>query len=159
MKKLVHTDIKKRWCEIMGFIIAMISGALMSVQGVWNTQVTKVTGLKVSNLWVQLTAFVCSLIVWVVMGRDEIGTLTKVEPRYMLAGGILGAGITWTVIKSMESLGPAQAVLIIVVSQIIVAYGIELLGLFQVEKVVFEWRKVLGMGVTLLGLWIFTRSP
>lgn len=143
----------------MGFIIAMISGALMSVQGVWNTQVTKVTGLKVSNLWVQLTAFVCSLIVWVVMGRDEIGTLTKVEPRYMLAGGILGAGITWTVIKSMESLGPAQAVLIIVVSQIIVAYGIELLGLFQVEKVVFEWRKVLGMGVTLLGLWIFTRSP
>ncbi|MFI3208838.1 MAG: DMT family transporter [Eubacteriales bacterium] len=142
----------------MGFIIAMVSGALMSIQGVWNTQVTKETGLWVSNMWVQFTAFLFCAIVWVVMGRDEIATLVKVEPRYMLAGGVLGAGITWTVIKSMEALGPAKAVLLIVITQIIIAYGIELLGLFQVEKAAFEWRKVIGIGIALLGLWIFHGS-
>ena len=34
-----------------GFLIALLSGALMSVQGVFNTQVTKTTGLWVSNVW------------------------------------------------------------------------------------------------------------
>ena len=40
-----------------GFFTALISGALMSIQGVFNTEVTKTTGLCVGNAWVQLTAF------------------------------------------------------------------------------------------------------
>lgn len=140
----------------MGMIIAIISGALMSIQGVWNTQVTKETGIMVSNMWVQLTALIAGVLVWAVMGREQISTILKVEPRYMLAGGILGAGITFTVIKSMEALGPAKAVLLIVISQIIVAYVIELMGLFQVDKEPFEWRKVIGVGIALVGLWIFS---
>lgn len=47
-----------------GFIIALISGALMSVQGVFNTQVTKTAGMWVSNMWVQFSAFIVCLIVW-----------------------------------------------------------------------------------------------
>ena len=58
----------------------------------------------------------------------------KVEPKYLLLGGVIGAGITWTVIKSMEQLGPAKAALLIVFSQLIIAYLIELFGLFGVEK-------------------------
>lgn len=142
----------------MGFVIAMISGALMSIQGVLNTQVTKETGLWVANMWVQLTAFIACIAVWGVMGRDQITTLAKVEPRYMLLGGILGAGITWTVIKSMESLGPAKAVLMIVITQIVVAYVIEVFGIFQVERVGFEWRKVIGIGIAILGMWIFHKD-
>ena len=34
---------------MIGFFIALVSGALMSVQGVFNTQVTKTTGMWVSN--------------------------------------------------------------------------------------------------------------
>ena len=45
-----------------GFIVALISGALMSIQGVFNTEVTKQTSLWVSTGWVQLSAFaVCVL--------------------------------------------------------------------------------------------------
>lgn len=43
-----------------GFLIALLSGALMSVQGVFNAQVTKTTGIWVSNGWVQLSAFFCA---------------------------------------------------------------------------------------------------
>ncbi len=55
----------------------------------------------------------------------------------------------------MDSLGPAQAVLLIVVSQIIVAYLIEVFGLFGVEKVPFEWKKVVGALVSIAGIFIF----
>ena len=42
---------------MIGIWIAILSGTLMSIQGVWNTQVTKQSSLWVSTGWVQLTAF------------------------------------------------------------------------------------------------------
>lgn len=140
---------------MIGFLIALLSGALMSVQGVFNTQVTKTTGMWVSNAWVQLTAFAVCFVAWLVAGRDNVMTLTKVEPKYVLLGGVIGAGITLTVIKSMEQLGPAKAALLIVIAQLVVAYLIELLGLFGVDKEPLEWRKVIGMGIALIGVAIF----
>ena len=60
-----------------------------------------------------------------------------------------------TVIQSMSSLGPARAAMLIVVAQLAVAYVIELLGLFGVEKVDFEWRRLIGMAVAIVGIIIF----
>ena len=140
---------------MIGFFIALVSGALMSVQGVFNTQVTKTTGMWVSNGWVQLSAFAVCLVAWFIAGRDDVMTIAKVEPKYMLLGGVIGDGITWTVIKSMEQLGPAKAALLIVISQLIIAYVIELLGLFGVDKQPVDWRKIGGMALALIGVAIF----
>ena len=122
-----------------GFIIALISGALMSIQGVFNTGITKSSSMWAANSWVQLTAFLVCVIAWFVTGKQNVMGMFHVENKYMLLGGVIGAFITMTVIKSMNSLGPAKAVLIIVISQIIVAYLIELFGLFGVDKVPFQW--------------------
>lgn len=140
---------------MVGFFIALLSGALMSVQGVFNTQVTKTTGMWVSNGWVQFSAFVVCLVAWLIAGKDDVMAIAKVEPKYMLLGGVIGAGITWTVIKSMEQLGPAKAALLIVVSQLIIAYVIELLGVFGVDKQPIDWRKIGGMVIALIGIVIF----
>lgn len=140
---------------MIGFLIALISGALMSVQGVFNTQVTKTTGMWVSNTWVQFSAFLLCIVVWLFTGRDSFMAITKVEPKYVLFGGVIGAGITWTVIKSMEQLGPAKAALLIVISQLIIAYVIELFGWFGVDKQPLEWRKIVGMVIALAGVGIF----
>ena len=55
----------------------------------------------------------------------------------------------------MNGLGPAKAALLIVVSQLLVAYLIELFGIFGVEKAPFEWRKVIGMVIAIAGIIIF----
>ena len=55
----------------------------------------------------------------------------------------------------MELLGPARAVMIIVVSQLIIAYLIELFGLFGVEKQPLEIRKLIGMAAAIAGIIIF----
>ena len=73
----------------------------------------------------------------------------------MLLGGAIGAFITYTVIKAMELMGPAKAVLLIVVAQLLVAYVIELFGLFGAEKQPFEWRKAIGMAIAIAGIVIF----
>ena len=140
---------------MIGFLIAVISGLLMSVQGVFNTQVTRTTGMWVANAFVQFTAFLVCIAIWAISDRTSFGTLLKVEPRYMLIGGILGAGITYTVIKAMDMMGPAKAVMMIVTAQILVAYLIELFGLFGVEKQPFSWRKVIGILLAAGGIILF----
>lgn len=140
-----------------GFIIALISGALMSIQGVFNTGITKSSSMWAANSWVQLTAFLVCVIAWFVTGKQNVMGMFHVENKYMLLGGVIGAFITMTVIKSMNSLGPAKAVLIIVISQIIVVYLIELFGLFGVDKVPFQWSKLVGALVAIVGIFIFHR--
>ena len=138
-----------------GFLVALISGALMSIQGVFNTEMTKQTSLWVSTGWVQFSAFLVCVLAWIFTGRDSIGALWQVENKYTLLGGIIGAFITITVIQSMGSLGPAKAAMLIVISQLAVAYVIELFGLFGVEKTDFAWVKLLGVVLFVTGLIIF----
>ncbi len=138
-----------------GILVALISGALMSIQGVFNTEVTKQTSLWVSTGWVQLSAFAVCVLAWIFTGRDSIAALWQVENKYTLLGGVIGAFITITVIQSMGSLGPARAAMLIVISQLAVAYVIELFGLFGVEKVDFEWCRLLGMAIAIVGIVIF----
>ena len=140
---------------MMGIIIALISGALMSVQGVFNTGVTEQTSIWVSNSWVQFSALIVCLAGWLFTGRSSFSGLLSVEPGYLLLGGAIGAFITFTVIKSMDALGPAKAVMLIVISQLIVAYVIELTGLFGVERQALEWRRVLGMALAIAGVILF----
>ncbi len=140
---------------MIGFFIAIFSGACMAIQGVFNTQVTKTTGMWVSNGWVQLTAFAVCVGAWFVTGRDNIATIGKVEPKYVLLGGVIGAVITWTVIKSIGDLGPAKATLFIIVAQITMSYIIELFGLFGMDKQPFEWKKAIGLAATIIGIVIF----
>lgn len=140
---------------MFGFFIALLSGAFMSIQGVFNTQVTKSSTIWVANAFVQFTALLVCIAAWFVTDRTSFGQVFKVQPKYMLLGGAIGAFITYTVIKGMEMLGPARAVMIIVISQLIVAYLIELFGMFGVEKQPLEIRKILGMGVAIAGIIIF----
>lgn len=141
---------------MLGIIISILSGILMSVQGVCNTQVTKQTSVWVSASFVQATALIVCLAAWLLTEREQsFGGLFHVRPWYMLLGGVMGAFITYTVIVGMEQLGPARAVLFIISAQLIAAYLIELFGWFRTEKAEFDWLKLAGVIVFIAGVVIF----
>ena len=127
---------------MLGILVAAISGAIMSVQGVFNAEVTKQTSIWLSSAFVQISAFVVCVLAWFITGRDgAISSLWHVSPKYMLLGGALGAFITYTVI--------------IVSVQIVMSYLIELFGLFGIDKQPFEWRKCIGVAAIVAGIAIF----
>ena len=43
----------------------------------------------------------------------------------------------------------------IVVAQLLVAYLIELFGMFGVEKAAWDWRKAIGMALAIAGIVVF----
>lgn len=138
-----------------GVMIALASGALMSIQGVFNTDVTKQTSLWVSAAFVQFTALLVCLAAWLLYDRTSFWSLWEIQDKYVLLGGAIGALITATVIRSMNALGPAKAAMLIVIAQLAVAWMIELLGVFGVEKQEFSMRKLLGFLIAVAGVITF----
>ena len=134
-----------------GFLIAIISGALMSVQGVFNTTATKSSSIWVAASFVQITAFATCVLMWFYDGRPPVSGLFQVQPKYALLGGVIGAFITYTVVRAMGSLGTAKAEITIVISQIAVAYIIELFGMFGSKRADFSWLKLLGLALAIGG--------
>ena len=140
---------------MFGVIAALVSGALMSIQGVFNTDVTKQTSIWVSASFVQFTALLVCVVAWLVCDRTSFRGLFEISDKYVLLGGVIGAFITATVIWSMNGLGPAKAAMLIVISQLTVAWGIELAGIFGMEKQPFSMRKLLGLLIAAAGVITF----
>lgn len=141
---------------MLGMLLSILSGALMSIQGVFNTEVTKQSGIWTASGFVQFTALLVCVAAWFVTGRQgSIASIFAVDKKYMLLGGAMGAFITYTVIKGVEMLGPAKAIMFIVVSQLIVAYLIELFGMFGQEKAPFDFSKLIGMALMIGGIVVF----
>lgn len=138
-----------------GFIIAIVSGALMSIQGIFNTNVTKSSSIWVAAGFVQLTALATCLIMWLFNGRPEVSGVLRVDNKVSLLGGVIGAFITFTVVKSVSELGIAKAEITIVVAQVIVAYLIELFELFGSKKAEFSWLKLLALIIAAGGVFMF----
>ena len=85
------------------------------------------------------------------MGFNRLGTVFCIS-------GLCGSMVFHRQRKyrhAVGSLGPARAVMLIVISQLAVAYLIELLGIFGVERADFQWRKLLGMLICIAGVVIF----
>ena len=142
---------------MIGILFALLAGLLMSVQGVFNTRVMDASSMWVTNSWVQLTAFAVSVCVWFFAGRENLVSVFNVDNKIYLLGGVIGAFITFTVIKSISGLGPAYATMLILLAQLMVSYLIEVFGFFGTEKISFEWSKLIGVALMIAGIIIFKK--
>ena len=142
---------------LVGILFALLAGLLMSVQGVFNTRVMDASSMWATNSWVQLTAFAISISVWFFAGRENLFAVFNVENKIYLFGGVIGAFITFTVIKSISGLGPAYATMLILLAQLVVSCLIEVFGFFGTEKISFEWSKLIGVSLMIAGI-IFSKN-
>jgi transporter family-2 protein len=93
---------------------------------------------------------------WLVNGRPPISGVFSVTPKIALLGGVIGAFITYTVVQAISQLGVAKAEIIIVVTQVAVAYVIELFGLFGSDRAELSWVKIAGILVAMAGVGIYS---
>jgi transporter family-2 protein len=130
----------------------------MSVQGVFNTRVMESSNMWAATSFVHISAFAASMTLWFFSGREALFSVFEVSEKFYLLGGVIGAFITYTVIKGISDLGPANATMLILLAQLAVSYLIEVLGLFGTESTSFEWMKLIGVALMVSGIMVFCRS-
>ena len=139
---------------MFGFIIAIISGISMSVQGVFNTKLSDKMGTWETNTIVQGSALVLTLIILFFFGNGNFKELKSANKLYLL-GGALGVVITFTVILSIKSLGTTVGIGTILIAQLLAAALIDAFGLFGSEKVPFSFHEILGIVIMIAGIVLF----
>lgn len=139
---------------MFGFIIAIISGIAMSVQGVFNTKLSDKIGTWETNTIVQGSALVLTLIILFFFGNGNFKEIKSANKLYLL-GGALGVVITFTVILSIKSLGTTVGIGTILIAQLLAAALIDAFGLFGCEKVPFSFHEILGIVIMIAGIILF----
>lgn len=139
---------------MLGIIFSIIAGLAMTIQGVFNTNVSKKIGLWETNLIVQGTAFLFTIIAYFLLKQGDFAKIKSVNKFYLL-GGLIGVIITFTVMKGIGDLGPTFAILIILFSQLISAALIEVFGVFDATKFTFHWNNYLGVVLMLVAILLF----
>jgi transporter family-2 protein len=133
----------------LGF--AALAGLAMAIQGTMNSVLTKNTGIWPAMLWVHVTG-TCIVVLIVLITKAPVAELWTVKcPWPVYLGGILNVIIIWGVIKSIPEIGVANATTAIVFAQLLVAMGIDYLGLWGLEKLPFAWWHLAGVALITVG--------
>ncbi|WP_259473547.1 DMT family transporter [Clostridium estertheticum] len=138
----------------MGIIFSVIAGICMSLQGVFNTRVSEKIGLWETNVFVQFTGLILTLIILLLAGNGNFKAIKDVNKFYLL-GGVLGAIIIFSVMLGITKMGPTCSIAIILVAQLLAAGIIDRFGLFGATQLKFGISKFLGVGIMILGIIIF----
>lgn len=130
------------------YLLALLAGMTMAVQGSLNSALGKVIGLLETTFVVHFVGSLAVLILLALhLGKGNFSEAGK-APFYFYAGGLLGVLIVYTVAASIPKLGVAVATTVIIVGQVTTALIIDHFGLFGLREVSFTWLK--GLGLLLL---------
>jgi bacterial/archaeal transporter family-2 protein len=139
---------------MLGILFSIIAGVAMSVQGVFNTRLGDKIGIWETNVIVQGSAFLITLIIVFFAGNGNFKNIKDVNKLFLL-GGVLGVIITFTVMKGIKDLGPTCSIATILVAQLAAAALIDAVGLFETDIVKFGFTKTLGVAIMIVGIVIF----
>lgn len=138
----------------MGMIFAIVAGLCMTFQGVFNTRVSEKIGLWETNVFVQGTALIATLLILFFAGNGDFKAIKDVNKLY-LTGGLFGAAIIYTVMMGIESLGPTFAIALILIAQLSSAAVVDGFGLFGTEQMKFGITQIIGLVLMIGGIIVF----
>lgn len=128
----------------------------MSIQGVFNTRTSEKIGTWETNVIVQGSGFLITLIILFILGNGNFKKINEVNKFYLL-GGALGVVIIYTVMMGIQNLGATYSISTILVSQLVAAALIDKFALFDTKPVDFGASKIIGVIIIIAGIIIFKK--
>lgn len=126
----------------------------MSLQGVFNTRLSSKIGSWETNVIVQGSGLILTILILLVFGNGHFKEIKNVNKLYLL-GGVLGVIIIFTVMEGISLMGPTYSIATILVAQLTAAGIIDAFGLFDSTKISFGWTKIIGIVIMIIGIVIF----
>jgi bacterial/archaeal transporter family-2 protein len=136
--------------EIVSLLLAALAGALMAIQGTFNSISGKIIGLLEGTFCVLLLGTITAGILLLFWGNGSFIKMGSV-PWYVWLGGPLGVAIIFGVAVSIPKLGVGVATTAIIGAQLLTAYCIDHFGLFGMTQVPFNLVKLGGILLIVTG--------
>ena len=139
---------------IVGLILALVAGALVGLQNIFNSKVNEHTGSWASTTLVLGMGFLASLTMGLIVEGGNVFNLHNMQLWYWFSG-LIGVGIVICILNGIKLLGPTYAISIVLTSQLSFALLWDSLGWFGLEQVPFTFRQLLGVLVIAGGIIVY----
>ena len=142
MKKLVY------------FIIAMLTGAFLSMESALYGKLGERVGELETNFYNFFIGAVISLIFLIFFGRGKLSALNQF-PKWNLLGGVLGVSYLVVIVIGVPLVGVGIAMITIVIGQMFASILIDHFGWFGSDKKKVGRKRVTALVLMLMAL-VFT---
>jgi transporter family-2 protein len=145
---------------VVDLLIALLAGALISLQTGSNTRLKEAFGHPLSAVVVSSLIGVVLLVAVIVATRAPIPSLTRATaaPWTAWLGGLLGAAYAVTVVVLARELGAATLVALVVTGQLLCSVALDHFGLLGFELHAVSAGRAIGCALLLSGvvlIWKF----
>ncbi|MBA9085631.1 transporter family-2 protein [Fontibacillus solani] len=139
---------------ILGIMLALIAGSLVSLQNIFNSKVNEYTGSWSTTTLVLGMGFVASFVIGLMVEGTQLFALQNLQVWHMLSG-LTGVGVVICLVQGMKRLNPTYSIAIVLTSQLVTALMWDSFGWLGVDKIPFTLNKLLGVVVIVGGILVF----
>lgn len=139
---------------ILGLILALFAGSLVSLQNIFNSKVNQHTGSWSTTTLVLGMGFIASLLMGLITQGTGMFTLRHMQPWYWFSG-VIGVGVVICLVQATKLLGATYAISIVLTAQLGFALLGDSLGWLGLTKVPFTLNQLLGVLVIIGGILVF----
>ncbi|AOH54608.1 hypothetical protein ABE28_009625 [Peribacillus muralis] len=139
---------------MQGILFGIIAGVFISIQTVFNAQLSEKIGSWATTAIVLGLGFISSFTMFKIMDDTSLLAIGRVNKLYLLSG-VMGVVLVYCIMQAIRILGPAYAISIVLVSQLTMAVLIDSFGWFSFGKVPFTMNKLIGLGIMIAGILVF----
>jgi bacterial/archaeal transporter family-2 protein len=142
---------------ILGLLFAILAGALVGLQNIFNSKVGDHAGSLTTTTLVLGLGFVASFTIGFLFEGKQLFLLQNMKTWYWFSG-LIGIGVVTCVVQGIKLLGPTYAISILLSSQLGIALLWDTFGWMGIEKVPFTLQQFIGVLVIIAGILIFKMS-
>ncbi|AOZ93419.1 DMT family transporter [Paenibacillus crassostreae] len=139
---------------IIGLVLAIIAGSLVSLQNIFNSKVNERAGSWATTTLVLGMGFIASLVIGLIFEGQNMFTLQNMQTWYWFSG-LIGVGVVICMVQGMRLLRPTYAIAIVLTSQLGFALIWDSLGWLGLERVPFTPQQLIGVLIIVGGICIF----
>ncbi len=139
---------------IIAIFYSVLAGSIVAAQNVFSTRISEKIGMWETTVIVHLVGLIFALILAFIFGKGSYKNISDINKLYLLAGP-LGVIIIFSVTMGVSTLGATFAISLMVISQLMFATIIDTLGLFGMDRVPFDFTKLMGLIIMVIGLVVF----
>lgn len=139
---------------IFGLFMAVLGGALVSLQNIFNSKVNERAGSWATTTLVLGLGFLASFTLGLIFEGKSLFFLQNLKTWYWFSG-VIGVGVVTCMVQGIRLLGPTYAIAIALASQLGVALIFDSLGLLGMEKIPFSSKQLIGVLVIVCGIIMF----
>ncbi|MFD1018602.1 DMT family transporter [Thalassobacillus hwangdonensis] len=137
-----------------GILFSITAGLCITLQGIFNSKMSDhISGWHISSI-VHLVGFILCLSIYFFVRDGNKAGMKQVPPIYFF-GGAFGVIVVFSELTAINMMGPASAIAILLVAQLIAAFLIEARGWFGEKKLKITGNQWVGIAMIVSGVVIF----